>query len=286
MLGSCTWYNKGVYFLSVLVFSFILGAIVGSFLNVLVLRWNTGVGLGGRSCCFSCGRKLSWLELVPILSFLFLRGKCSTCKSKISWQYPLGEFATGILFSLLAVKFSLSLHASPYTLFAFLISAFIGSILISITVYDIRHKIIPDGLVYTFVAASLMLLIAGQYPLFTFDMTFWLDLSAGPILALPLFAMWFFSSGRWIGLGDSKLVWGIGWFLGLFKGIAAFFLGFWIGAVFGLVLIALSRINIFPRRISNFGMKSEVPFAPFLILGAAVVFFTGMDIISISAFFQ
>src|SRR5574343_2050011 len=88
-----------------LILSFVFGAIVGSFLNVVSLRFNTGVGLGGRSKCMSCGTGLTWKELVPIFSFLFQRGACKKCKSKISWQYPLVEFVAGVIFVLIFIIF-------------------------------------------------------------------------------------------------------------------------------------------------------------------------------------
>src|SRR3989344_5580086 len=84
------------------VFVFLFGAVVGSFLNVVILRLNTGQSIvSGRSKCFTCAKKLKWHELLPIVSFVFLRGKCSACKTKISWQYPLVETITGIIFVLL-----------------------------------------------------------------------------------------------------------------------------------------------------------------------------------------
>src|SRR3989339_1660823 len=84
------------------VFVFLFGAVVGSFLNVVILRLNTGQSIvSGRSKCFNCAKKLKWRELLPIISFVFLRGKCSACKAKISWQYPLVETITGIIFVLL-----------------------------------------------------------------------------------------------------------------------------------------------------------------------------------------
>src|SRR3989344_2043374 len=87
-------------FISILIFIF--GAVVGSFLNVIILRLNTGQSIvSGRSKCFTCAKKLKWHELLPIASFVFLRGKCSACKTKISWQYPVVETITGIIFLLL-----------------------------------------------------------------------------------------------------------------------------------------------------------------------------------------
>src|SRR3989344_606823 len=84
-----------------LIFSFAVGAIIGSFLNVVSLRFNTGVGIGGRSKCMSCGTGLTWKELIPLVSFAAQKGSCRKCKSKISWQYPLVEFAAGAVFVLI-----------------------------------------------------------------------------------------------------------------------------------------------------------------------------------------
>ncbi|MBX4210739.1 prepilin peptidase, partial [Candidatus Parcubacteria bacterium] len=215
------------------LFFFILGAIVGSFLNVVILRYNTGRTVGGRSFCFSCGKKLNWYELVPIVSFVTLRGRCSQCKSRISIQYPLVEFFTGLLFLSLYLKFLPTTIATFLPVFFYCI---IFSILTVIFVYDIRHKIIPDGLVYTFIILSFVGLIIkmtviSHLPLSTIATPPYLyDLLAGILLFLPFFLLWLVSGGRWIGFGDAKLAAGIGWLLGLAYGLSALFLAFWIGA--------------------------------------------------------
>lgn len=124
----------------VFVSIFIFGTLVGSFLNVVILRYNTGKKLSGRSRCQSCARVLSWSELIPLFSFLFLRGRCNTCGSAISYQYPLVEILTGVVFLSVFLQFQNILE----NIFALIIF----STLIVIVVYDMRHKIIPNGLVY------------------------------------------------------------------------------------------------------------------------------------------
>src|SRR3989338_1530496 len=253
---------------------FILGAIVGSFLNVVILRYNTGVSFfSGRSFCPSCGKKLSWYELVPVVSFFALRRKCAGCDSKISWQYPLVEITTGLLFLLAIFNLQFlifNIETAMITLYYWII----WSILIVISVYDLRHKIIPDLLVFLFAGLSLVFLLLSTWKT-RFQM--W-DILAGPLFALPFAALWFFSQGRWMGLGDAKLALGIGWFLGLIKCGSAIILGFWMGAIVGLALIGISKLSIAKRFRSNYGLKSEIPFGPFLILGTIIAFFFNINI--------
>ncbi|MCE9643949.1 prepilin peptidase [Candidatus Parcubacteria bacterium] len=251
--------------LSVGLFSF--GLIIGSFLNVLVLRYRTGRTLGGRSGCFSCNASLSALELVPVLSWLFLRGRCRSCRSAISVQYPLVEFATGLLFlaSLLIFDFS----SLSWFLLGGLFSYFVAvSSLVTLVTYDVRHQIIPDSFVLTFVLAALFFnLFRGEAAT--------PHLLAGVLLSVPFAAIWYFSEGRYMGLGDGKLAFGIGVLLGSLGGLTAIILGFWSGALFGLLLLFLQRVGM---RLSlgrvPLTMKSEVPFAPFLVAGTLYVLFT------------
>lgn len=256
-------------------FIFIFGTIIGSFLNVVILRYNTGESVvSGKSVCFSCAKNLSWYEMFPILSWVALRGKCGSCKSKISWQYPLVELSTGLLFLFISFQ---GLPLDNFYYFA------VFSILIVIVVYDLRHKIIPDLLSFSFAFISLIGLVVAQS---TSDVGWanwdlW-DLLAGPILALPFFLMWLLSRGRWMGLGDAKLALGIGWFLGLVSGVSAVILGFWIGAIVSVSLLLLQRLNLIGK---NLTIKSEIPFAPFLILGLLIVFFFDFDIMSLGNLF-
>lgn len=244
---------------------FVFGAIIGSFLNVVIYRYNSGASLGGRSMCFTCGRTLHWYELVPILSYLLQRGKCRNCHSRISVQYPLVEAVTGLLFV------GAFFVAQGYISFAYLIVQF--SLLIVIGAYDIRHKIIPDLFSYMFAALALVYLLYEQYLLgWQWDML-WPDLLSGPIYFLPFALLWFVSRGRWMGFGDAKLALGIGWFLGLAHAYMSMLLAFWIGSIVGLLLILKDNYSAFSNKERAFTMKSEIPFGPFLILGLLITLF-------------
>lgn len=265
---------------------FVLGLIIGSFLNVVAFRYGSGISVNGRSFCMSCNKKLHWYELVPFFSFLIQKGKCRGCGSKISWQYPLVELFTALIF--LAV-FNLwytvyGIQNTVYYVNNFLNLAYwwiIFSILIVIVIYDIRHKIIPDGLVFTFVALSFIGLLAGFGPEINK-----MNLLAGPILATPFAFLWLISKGEWIGLGDAKLALGIGWFLGLIDGVSSIILAFWIGSFFGIFLILLSKLKPLFFNNKHFTIKSEIPFAPFLILGIVLIFFFRWDILGLKLFLE
>jgi len=279
------------------IFFFVFGLIIGSFLNVLIARYQTGLSISGRSFCFSCRHKLSWYELIPIVSFLLQKGRCRSCNSRISWQYPTVELITGILFLFIFLKldFSFSLHYFLLSTFYF----FVFTILLAIAFYDIRHKIIPDAFVYTFIAFSFLnvfrFLSFDNLDLFVLSRIgeaweFGVWLIAGPILATPFALLWLISRGRWLGLGDAKLTAGIGWLLGLSSGVAALILAFWIGAFVGVILLALNSSTngihrLFPR-LKRFTMKSEIPFAPFLIFGTFLVFFYDISFADIQSLFM
>jgi len=257
----------------------LFGLIIGSFVNVLIARHGVKSILG-RSACPLCHRTLEWYELFPVFSWLALRGKCRTCHSRISIQYPVVELLTGAGF--------LAIGLAPVPIIAQFLGATIIALLIAIAVYDLYHTVIPDVWSYSFAA------LAGAFSL-SIGLGDWWLAAAGPLIALPLFLLWLVSGGRWMGLGDAKLALGIGWLLGLLGGYVALSLAFTLGAFVGVfiliplpfVLKSLSRAG--PMRQSStsyeagithsesvpaFTMKSEIPFGPFLICALSIVWFS------------
>ncbi len=272
-----------------LFFIFFFGAIIGSFLNVCAYRYNSGLSIWkGRSSCPTCNTTLSFFDLFPLFSFLFLWGKCRYCKSAISIRYVLVEIMTGFLFVLLYVYSYIVFPTAVFSIYEgvvffpmsyriawMLYHGVIASLLIVIALYDIKHKIIPQLLVYTLIFLSFVYwffpVLFGNI-FFNFPTTY--DLLAPFILFFLFAGIWYFSGGRAMGFGDAKLVLPMGVVLGLPVGISAITIAFWIGAVYAVGSMIYSR----SKGDSSVGMKSEVPFAPFLILGYFIAFFIQPDL--------
>jgi len=248
-------------FLCLIIFLF--GLSVGSFLNSVIYRlYSDEKFLFDRSYCPYCKHKLSWQDLIPLLSFLILKGKCRYCHQPISLQYPSVELATGILFVLIVI------HTLPNLLFTFyylLITCF----LIIVFIYDFKHYIVPDKIIYPAITITFIFNIF--YSIFIINnLKFIIQnlLSAfGP--ATFFLAIVLISRGKWMGLGDAKLAFFIGFFLGFPSILVALFLAFFIGAIIGLGLILSGQKTL----------KSEVPFGPFLVIGAFTALFFGQNII-------
>lgn len=266
---------------TIVLLTFAFGVSIGSFLNVLIYRMGSGARLTGRSKCLSCGKTLTPLMLVPLLSYLMLGGRCGHCRSKVSVQYPFVEALTGLLFVLVAAKNSLLLpEYVPVHYFTALLEAAIWSLLVVVLVYDWKHKIIPDRLSLLFaVLAGILLYVRTvnlmtklPYLPFLDSVPHWIDWAAAPVVALPLALVWLLTLGRGMGLGDAKLAWGIGWFLGLGGAVSAVILSFWIAFLPSIMLLFWKS--------KRFTMKSEIPFAPFLIIGTFVAYTFGVNILS------
>jgi len=234
---------------------FILGLIMGSFLNVVATRMGTGVGVGGRSKCDHCCTELHWYELVPVLSFLALGGKCRTCGSRLSWSHPLVELSSGLLFALAYGGFLT--HGSLPRLALELV---LMSSIVVIGAYDARHMIIPQ------IPLALFLVTAVLAPGAFSDglMLSTEHLFAGLALFAPFYILWRASDGRWIGLGDADLAACIGFYLGLVAGFGAIVLAFGVGALYATGVLVGAALGKKYRR--------EVPFAPFLLIGFIVAY--------------
>ncbi len=245
------------------IFVFFFGLIVGSFLNCVIYRLEEGKSfLKGRSFCPDCKHTLSWQDLIPLLSFLILKGKCRYCKKPISWQYPLVELATGILFILI-----LNFSTRPGGVILFVASCF----LIVIFVYDLKHYIIPDKIIYlAIIVSGIWYFVSGIFlNLYTKYEILNTIYSAFGAVAFFL-AIVLVSRGKWMGAGDIKLAFLLGLILGFPNILAALFLAFLIGAIIGVGLVVSQKKTL----------KSEVPFGPFLVTGTFIALFWGETIIN------
>jgi leader peptidase (prepilin peptidase)/N-methyltransferase len=230
------------------------GAIAGSFLNALLFRYGTGHSvLKGRSRCLRCGHTLAAADLVPILSYLWLEGRCRYCHTRISAQYPLVECAAAALGALVAAQ-----SATPLEFGLWFIA---WMTLLFVFVYDMRHHVIPWE-------CSGVLAVLGILSLSGHGLEI-LSVAAGPLVAAPLLALSLVSGGRLMGWGDGAMMVGVGWLLGLHMGYSALLLAFWSGAAVGIVLLLARK---------GYTIKSELPFAPFLIVGAGAAHFLHVDI--------
>ncbi len=242
-----------------IAFFFILGLAIGSFLNVVVLRLESDKTLDGRSKCPSCGALIRWYDNIPVLSFFWLGRKCRQCHFPISWLYPSVELATALLFAFFG---SMTLGLATMSDIVMLVwILFLVSILVAIAVYDGRNMEIPLVLLATglggAVIAALTLTLVAPLP-WTDPMSPWRDMVLGAGIAAGIFyALVYFSKETWMGMGDVWLAAIAGAAVGLPALLLLCTLSFSVGALVGGVLMLTGRR----------GMKSQIPFAPFLAVG-------------------
>ncbi len=240
----------------VLTFAAAYGLVLGSFVNVLVYRLPRGMSVvRPRSHCPSCGRLVRWVDNVPILSYLALRGRCRACGARISLRYPLVEATCGALVLLAVARFGLSATGVFAAVFLLM--------LLPLALIDLEHHILPDVLTLPGLALGLASGVAGAL------VPAW-DSVAGAILgaAIPYLVIVAYRVLRGVegmGLGDVKLLAMIGAFLGWRGALLTLCLGAAAGASVGLVLILVRRGRL----------DTELPFGTFLAAAAAVVLFAG-----------
>jgi leader peptidase (prepilin peptidase)/N-methyltransferase len=242
------------------VVALVLGLCLGSFYNVCVHRYLVGQSVvRPGSHCPACGHVLSWWENIPVLSYFLLRGRCRSCKGKIHWRYPAVELLSGILALLFALKFGCTVQWLTYMVFlgVFLVASFI----------DLDSFILPDILTYP--AAVLAL----STPLFL--PVDWLDTLLGGLCGAGVFFLLqqFYLRLRGIdalGTGDIKLMLS----LGALVGLAMLPLMILLSA-----LCALAIAVIYLRRPEGQGLRTAIPFGPFLCLGAVLTLLWGENLL-------
>jgi leader peptidase (prepilin peptidase)/N-methyltransferase len=233
---------------------FILGICVGSFLNVCIFRIPAGKSvMFPSSYCYSCGHKLGLLDLVPVLNYFYLRRKCRWCGAAFTWQYPLIEFITGLMFLLIWHRYGYSWETLTGWVFI--------SILIIVTVIDLKHLIIPDKVTLTGLVLGLPLIALQS----------WASLKMGIVALLAAsFLFWTIVvvSRGGMGGGDVKLAALMGLYLGPVNVSIALFLAFLAGGIVAIVLLVTKLKS----------RKDVIPFGPYLALGSLIAFLWGSNI--------
>ncbi|MBI2056020.1 MAG: prepilin peptidase [Candidatus Sungbacteria bacterium] len=250
----------------ILVIIALFGLTIGSFLNVLILRKSVKKSLFGRSSCRGCKKHLSPIELIPVISFLIQKGRCRTCGIALSWQYPIVEFTTAALFIIVFVLFLPQFAFDARSLGIFTLLGIGVSAAVVAFVYDLRYTIIPD---YTVIILFLLGIVATAVrsdiiitPI-AFQNSFIIDWIAALLISGFFTSLWFFSRGTWMGLGDAKLILATSLILGFPASLIAFIFAFWLGAAVSIALMVFAKA----------GVKSLIPFGPFIIIASIIAYF-------------
>ena len=256
--------------------AFVFGLIIGSFLNVYIYRFHTGKSLSGNSHCLSCKTPLKFYELFPLFSYLGLRGRCRSCSARIPSRYFWVELTTAVLFLLVVLWFG-DIYLWP-ALFILMAT------LVVVSVYDLAHFIIPNAFV---VFLTMLAVVYGGYGAFVsgdYLELAWRALAG--LLAFLFFAgLWWYSGGRWLGFGDAKLAIPLAFMVGITGVFSMLTLAFWIGTIVSLGILGWQKYGNrgqlgLGARLRPLTIKSEVPFAPFLILGFLAVFIFSIDVLT------
>ena len=234
----------------------VVGLCVGSFLNVVAHRLPRGESVvRPRSRCPGCGGRIAGRDNLPVLSFVLLGGRCRMCGARISWRYPAVEGASGLLWLIAWLAFGPTVDG--------LAAAVFSSLLLVLAVIDAAHFLLPDRLTYLTLGLGLTASFGVSW---TTPLGSALGAAAGAAALLLLIGVWYLLRRvRAMGLGDVKMLAGVGAFLGLYGMLLTLFVACLFGAIFGLLLMVRGRLS----------WGSRLPFGVFLSLGAAVSLFFG-----------
>lgn len=248
---------------------FLYGVIIGSFLNVCILRIPRNETIVTTpSHCMSCGHKLAWYDLFPLFSYLFLGGKCRYCKAKISWQYPLVEFLNGVLYLLAFLVMGIGQNVSQ-TIYIFIVCIFLSTLLV-LSGIDITHQIVPDKInLFIFILGIIVTIL---------DYQNWaLHVIGFFAVSVPLFVLLLFGG---MGGGDVKLYAAAGLLIGWKNAVLSIMLASVFGAIASVIMLAAGK--------AKDGGKTRIPFVPFIALGMLISVLWGSNIINwyINKFFM
>jgi len=251
-----------------IIFLFILGLAIGSFLNVVIFRMDElRTILYDRSHCPSCKKILRWYDLIPFLSFVMLRAKCRYCGKGISYQYPIVELCTGLLFVFLFLFFGIS--------WALVVYLIIFCILTVVFVYDLKTQTVPE--IFVWIALVLSAAFGWYFGHFGLIEMILGGLVSGGFLAILVLV----SREKWMGAGDIKIGLILGFLLGfnpsikLWTALLSMFIAFVLGSVVGLLYVFIKH-----KSLKREYLKESLPFAPFLILATLIGLTYGPAIIS------
>lgn len=255
------------------LYVFILGLCVGSFINALEYRLSSKKTIKGRSMCPNCKHQLVWYDLIPLISWVALRGKCRYCKKPISWQYPIVEFATGLAFVAAANYLNLFgkfndffryYSADPGLLWSVILFVLLGAILgcfVLIALHDAKTTYVLQKPVYVALVLIIIYDLVSIYFRTGNQLQTLIGLAiSGAVAYLFFYSFYFFSKGRWMGEGDAQIAGLVGLLAGPAGTAIALYFAFIVGSVFGLALVARKKAEL----------KSQMAFGPFIVLGLII----------------
>ena len=247
----------------------ILGLCFGSFVNALVWRIHKNRNfVSERSECTHCHHVLAWYDLIPVASWVMLRGKCRYCHKKID-DSPIVELLTAVVFVASYLAWPFGFETAGLVLFGFWLIALV--LLVALAVYDKRWYLLPNSMVFPLVAVGVAIGVTRF--IFVEGSEVWqalMNMALGVVVISGLyFALYEYSSGKWVGFGDVKLGLFIGFILGWQGALLALFLANFIGLLYVLPLLLLRRVQT----------SSKIPFGPFLIAASFITFLWGQQLI-------
>ena len=256
------------------ILAFIYGASIGSFVQVIASRFRVAPIMKGRSKCLSCGEALRPSDLIPVVSYFLLKGRCRYCKTTYGVSSLVVEVLFGLSFLLLyktVLVGEVSLLTSALLLGYY--TVLLGTMGV-MALYDRVHSYIPFPFLVTFLVITTCVFIVRV----TGDPSI-LNLLSPLFVALPFLILWIVTRGKGLGFGDVILFFGVGEFFGTSHGLAVLIISVWLGALVGLYIK-----YIVARKNPN--GTTAIPFVPFIVLAFLLVLFTGIDLFSIAMFFS